>query len=225
MIFAHYMPCFHAYGYSPDNNYWWNAPSRPRKARRVGDGAADYLSDDLADSDLSAMVWDMRIAKEYGLERLSRRRTLDGDKDSGLNYRNTWRMLLKAAEIVGDSRSASCLTMRPCTNPTEALNEESDQSVVDIGKQSPALLTYDGKPVVFPYADAFPDGRYKNNDLISADDKRDLIDPLKAQGDDIAYAPCSGVDCRCIMSATPRTRCKDSKPMPSRRYFQPNGAR
>ena len=61
---------------------------------------------------------------------------------------------------------------------------------VDIGKQSPAMLSYDGKPVVFPYAVGFPDGRYKekNNELVSVGEKRDLVDWFAAQGDPIAYA-------------------------------------
>ena len=53
------------------------------------------------DAVLNAMVADIRIAKQYGLDGFLVDELWDGDDGSGANYRNMWRKLLKAAEIAG----------------------------------------------------------------------------------------------------------------------------
>ncbi|HEY3333505.1 MAG TPA: endo-1,3-alpha-glucanase family glycosylhydrolase [Capsulimonadaceae bacterium] len=198
MVFAHYMPCFTPNGYNPKNPYWWSAQFSPEPNAKGGLTSRPIIHPlDLEDPDLSGMIEDIKVAKQYGIDGWLVDELWDGDKDSGLNYRNTWRKLLKAAEIAGGFKVGvmpDYATLKPSTIRPEA--REQIKAWVDIGMKSPAFLTYEGKAVVFPYGVAYPDGRYKDkgNELICEAEKRDLVDWFAAQGQPIAYAPSIGVN-------------------------------
>ncbi|MDR3710341.1 MAG: endo-1,3-alpha-glucanase family glycosylhydrolase [Capsulimonadaceae bacterium] len=196
MVFAHYMPNYPAYGYSATNNYWYNEPYAPAAGVRRGVTARPILHPtDAANVDVSAYVWDMQIAKQYGIDGFLVDELSDGDTGDGKRYRAVWRMLLQAAEIVGGFKIGlmpdyACLnapTLRPQAR-------EQIKNWVDIGMQSPAFLRYDGKPVVFPYGAGFPDGRFRETgESWPVGEKRDLVDWFAAQGEPIAYAPSIGL--------------------------------
>lgn len=200
MVFAHYMPCFPAFGYSPHNNYWYNAQYSPEPNAKGGLTSRPIIyPPDPANPELSATVAEIRIAKQYGIDGFLVDELWDGDSGSGLGYRQEWQRLLKAAEIAGGfyiGLMPDYATLKPSTIRPDARNQI--KAWVDIGMKSPAFLRYDGKPVVFPYGAAFPDGRYKekDNELICEAEKRDLVDWFAAQGTPISYAPSIGVDAR-----------------------------
>jgi hypothetical protein len=197
-VLAHYMPCFPAQAWVAGRGDWYGNDFSPKTGSRGGLSAKPILyTKDTTDPDLSGMVWDMRIAKQYGIDGFLIDELEDGDKGSGLNYRNTWRRLLKAAEIVGDFK-IGLMPDYACIGAATSRPEARDKikAWVDIGMQSPAFLRYEGKPVVFPYGVGFPDGRYKKLDnlLACVAEKRDLVDWFAAQGQPIAYAPEISVD-------------------------------
>ncbi|HEY3332654.1 MAG TPA: endo-1,3-alpha-glucanase family glycosylhydrolase [Capsulimonadaceae bacterium] len=199
MVFAHYMPCYFAYGYNPDDPYWYAAPIAPQTNVRSGITARPILGPiDRADPALATFVADIKIAKQYGLDGFLVDELGDDDSPGPKSYRKTWRTLLKAAEIVGDFKIGIMPDFATLKSPLERPDSRVKiKSWVDIGLKSPAFLTYDGKPVVFPYGatSPSPNGRLPtmNNELVSVALKRELVDWFADQGQPIAFAPSVGV--------------------------------
>jgi hypothetical protein len=198
MVFAHYMPSFPAYGYSENNNYWYNGQFSPSSANEGGLTARPILHPaNTDDPEVSSMIWDIKIAKEYGIDGFLVDELWDSDTGEALNYRKRWTNLLKAAEIVGDFKIGLMPDYATLKPPT--LRPESRAQIktwLDLGLKSPALLRYDGKPVVFPYGVAYPDGRYKDKDnlLVCEAEKHDIVDWFAAQGTPISYALTIGIN-------------------------------
>lgn len=187
LVLAHYMPCFPPAGIS-DNDYWYGARMDPKtdnltaRPALVARGAID---------DINAYIDEVRLAKAYGLDGFLVDELEDNDA-----YFHAWTSLLKAAEIVGGfyigvMPDHACLgdVTEVTRNPDHKVFQDKVLHWLQAGKDSPALLRYDGKPVVFTYGGGYPDSNGAPQGL-----KKLVVDWMADHGTPIAFGATLGCD-------------------------------
>ncbi|HEY3378672.1 MAG TPA: endo-1,3-alpha-glucanase family glycosylhydrolase [Armatimonadota bacterium] len=197
LLLCHYMPCFpalrdttaaSAYGYQGEFDPK-NEPNKgARSSRPILYATATGSTEDVM---LQGTVAEIRLAKEAGVDGFFVDMLWDQP-----SYINHWLRLLKAAEIVGDfyiglMPDYACLGA-PSTQPKQAGSPPSRQMILhwlQVASTSPALLRYDGKPVVAPYGDGFPDGKGA-----AELDKTVLVQWLADQGMPVSFMTTQGAD-------------------------------
>ncbi len=187
LVLAHYMPCFPALGIS-GNTYWYSAQYSPAHDNLTARPIL-YPSGG-PDPNLDSRVAEIRLAKSYGIDGF-----MVDELEDNETYRTTWQTLLKAAEIVGGFKIGLQPDYATLNNPNGGdhppqMQRDKIKHWIDLAKDSPALLRFDGKPVVIPYGAGYPDAKtYSPQETISysAGEKRDLVDWMAAQGTPIAY--------------------------------------
>ena len=197
LVFAHYMPCFHAFGLNPADTYWWAAQYNPTEQKGGLTARPIVAVSGQGDADLQATVADIQLAKSYGIDGF----LVDELDDTG-GYSPTWQRLLKAAEIVGGFKIGlmpdyATLPATDAKDPTHFPRREKILHWLRLAEKSPAFLRVGGKPVVFPYGAGFPDGLHSDYDpalTYPAGEKKDLVDWLAEQGMPVAYAASHGLD-------------------------------
>ena len=161
LVLAHYMPSSPALGIDTENNYWYAAQYSPEfdnlMARPI------LYATGGADRNLESRIAEIRIAKSYGIDGF-----LVDELEDNLAFRSAWVTLLKAAEIVGGFKVGLQPDYATLNNPTGGdhppqTRRDKIKHWLDLAKDSPALLRFDGKPVVIPYGAAYPDA----NSMIS----------------------------------------------------------
>lgn len=190
-VFAHYMPNFPPLGINPANNYWYTVPFDPADDRKGGLTARPILySTGEVNRDLNAYVADIQLAKQYGIDGFFVDQLEDNDQ-----YRSTWQQLLKAAEIVGDFKIGLMPDYATLgSNPTYGTLREKVKHWLDVAGSSPALLRYDGKPVVAVYGVGHPNGMNADGSLVSVREKKYLVDWLASQGTPVSYMATHGLN-------------------------------
>ena len=187
IVLAHYMPGFPALGIS-GNTYWYAAQYSPAHDNLTARPIL-YPSGG-PDTDLDSRIAEIRIAKSYGIDGF-----MVDELEDNETYRTTWLTLLKAAEIAGGFKIGLQPDYATLGNPTGGDHPPQQQRDkikhwIDLAKDSPALLRFDGRPVVIPYGAGYPDAKkFSPNETISyaAGEKRDLVDWMAEQGTPIAY--------------------------------------
>jgi Glycosyl hydrolase family 71 len=200
-VFAHYMPCYpplrspgtpgDSYGYQPE----FDPASDSSKAGKRTKPLVVAIGSTDEERRLNAFIAEIRLAKSAGIDGFLVDLLEDQD-----NYRQVWLSLLKAAEIVGDfeiglmpdyaTLGGPSATPRPNPDrPNDPVMAEKVKYWLDVAKDSPALLRFNGKPVVASYGVGHPDavGAAKN-------DKEHLVDYLASRGVDVAYMATHGLD-------------------------------
>lgn len=189
LVLAHYMPGFPALGIDPKNNYWYAAQYSPLlnnlTARPI------LYSDGGIDPELDSRIAEIRLAQAYGIDGF----LVDELEDNAV-YRQTWVTLLKAAAIVGHFKIGLQPDYATLGNPNGGdhppqSRREKIKHWIDLARDSPALLRFDGKPCVIPYGAAYPDAKTYDQDpslTYPEGEKKDLVDWMADAGTPISYA-------------------------------------
>ncbi|MDQ2731163.1 MAG: hypothetical protein M3Y56_05855, partial [Armatimonadota bacterium] len=171
------MPGGAPFGIDAENNYWYAAQYSPvydnLTARPI------LYSRGSKDHNLEAHIAEIRIAKSYGIDGF-----LVDELEDSQGFRTSWLTLFKAAEIVGGFKIGLQPDYATLGNPTGGdhppqTRRDKIKHWIELVKDSPAMLRFDGKPVVIPYGAAYPDAKvYDLDHTISAPEgeKRDVVD-------------------------------------------------
>jgi hypothetical protein len=189
LVLAHYMPGFPALGINPANDYWYAAQYSPvydnLTARPI------LYPTGGADPNLESRIAEIKIAKSYGIDGF-----LVDEQEDNETFRTTWLTLLQAARRVGGFYIGLQPDYATLNNPTGGdhppqTRRDKIKHWLDLAKEAPALLRFEGKPCVIPYGAAYPDAKTYDLDKSlssAAGEKRDLVDWMSGQGTPIAYA-------------------------------------
>ena len=197
LVFAHYMPCFHAFGLNPADTYWWSAQYNPSEQKSGLTARPIVAVSGQGDADLEATVADVRLAKSYGIDGF-----LVDELDDGGGYSPTWQRLLKAAEMVGGFKIGLMpdYATLPSTDPKDPSRIPRREKILHwlkLAENSPALLRVHDRPVVMPYGVGFPDAEHSDYDKTLTGpegEKKYVVDWLAAQGMPVSFAATHGLD-------------------------------
>ena len=193
LVLAHYVPSYPPLGVDPGNGYWWSAPYNPAY-QNLTTRPILYTTGH-PDFKLQACVDEINIAKSYGIDGFMVDELEDND-----GYRTVWLRLLKAAEIAGNFKIglqpdfATLGASGAGGGEPARTQSEKMKHWIDLGRDSPALLRFGGKPVVMPYAAGAPDAQHYGTFTYPEGEKRDVVDWFAAQGEPIAYAAMHGLN-------------------------------
>lgn len=194
LVLAHYMPCFPPLrSDDPLDSYGYQSEFDPANEPEHGNRSSKPIAGTNLHGDAAingAYEQEICLAKEAGIDGFWVDLLEDNDR-----YFECWQRLLKAAEKVGGFQIGLMPDYTCLDKPSEEPKKNGKSNVEQIlhwlnaADRSPALLRWEGKPVVACYGVGHPDAKGAPEW-----EKEHLVDWLEEHGVSIQYLPTHGLD-------------------------------